>query len=184
MKNVIINKFMSEMRKSEYNFFISPRKQSKTADFLRASAILDGRYEVNMDDVKNMYLTLCTLNSYISVKAKDKSEKDVFLDIYQQTMIHFNTTGAIQQAEFLLSMRKIFQEIRENPEKLEILREAKGILQSLRNLFKKIFPSRTKVEDENITIETLKNSIAEINPVVEEVRELKEGILKDYQNIF
>ncbi len=183
MKNVITNKFVSEMRKSEYNYFISPRKQAKSSDFLRASALLDGRFEVTMDDVKNMYLTLCTLNSYISVKARDKSEKDVFLDTYQQTMVHFNTTGAIQQTEFLLSMRKLFQEIREDPEKKEKLRQAKGLLEGLKSLFRKIFPGKTKVEDEDITLETLKNSINEINPAVEEVRELKEGILRDFRDI-
>ncbi len=183
MKNVITNKFVGEMKKSEYNYFISPRKQAKSSDFLRASAVLDGRYEVTLEDVKNLYLSLCTLNSYISVKARDKSEKDMFLDTYQQTMVHFNTTGAIQQTEFLLSMRKIFQEIRENPDKREKLKQAKGILEGLKGLFRKIFPSKTRVEDEDITLDTLKNSINEINPAVEEVRELKEGILRDYRDI-
>lgn len=183
MKNVIVNKFVSEMRKSEYNFFISPRKQAKISDFLRANALLENRFEVNMEDVKNMYLTLCTLNSYISVKARDKSEKDVFLDTYQQTMVHFNTTGAMQQLEFLLGMRKIFQEVREDPEKREKLKHARGLLDSLMGLFRKIFPSKTKVGDEDVTLEMLKNSINDINPAVEEVRELKEGILRDYRDI-
>ncbi|MGV7930320.1 MAG: AAA family ATPase [Spirochaetota bacterium] len=182
MKNVITNKFLSDMRKSEYNFFISPRKQAKLADFLRATAILDGRYEVNMDDVKNMYLALCTLNSFVSVKAKDKSEKDVYLDAYQQTLVHFNATGATQQIEFLLNIRKIFQEIRENPEKRDRLKEAKGLIEGLKGLLKKIFPSRFKADDE-ITIETLKANVSEINPAVEEVRELKEGILRDFKDL-
>ncbi|HDP81162.1 MAG TPA: hypothetical protein ENN21_10020 [Spirochaetes bacterium] len=182
MKNVITNKFVSDMKKSEYNFFISPRKQAKLADYLRASAILHNRYEVNMDDLRDMYLALCTLNSFVSVKARDKSEKDVYLDAYDQTMVHFNATGAIQQLELLLNLRKIFQEIRENPEKREKLKEARGILDGLRGLLKKIFPSRYREEDE-ITIESLKNSIIEINPAVEEVRELKEGILRDYRTI-
>lgn len=182
MKNVITNKFVSDMRKSEYNFFISPRKQAKLADFLRASAILDNRYEVNMEDVKNLYIALCTLNSFVSVKAKDKSQRDVYLDAYQQTMVHFNATGAIQQVEFLLNIRKIFQEIRENPEKKDQLKDAKGLLDGLKGLLKKIFPSKFKTEEE-ITIESLKNSIADINPAVEEARELKEGLLKDYKDI-
>lgn len=183
MKNVVVNKFVSEMRKSEYNFFISPRKQAKISDFLRASALLDNRFEANMDDVKNMYLTLCTLNSYISVKARDKSEKDVFLDTYQQTMVHFNSTGALQQIEFLLGLRRIFQEIREDPAKKERLKAARGLLTSLLGLFRKIFPSKTKVEDEEVTLEMLKNSLNDINPAVEEVRELKEGILRDYRDL-
>ena len=152
-------------------------------DFLRASALINNRYEVTLDDIKDMHLTLCTLNSYVSVKASDKSEKDVFLDTYQQTMMHFNTTGAIQQIEFLLSMRKIFQELRENPDKREKLKQVKGILDGLKSLFKKIFPSKTKVDEEDITLETLKTGISEINPSVEEVRELKEGILRDFRDI-
>ncbi len=183
MKNVITNKFISEMRRSEYNFFISPRKQAKAADFLRASALLDNRYEVTMEDVKKLYLTLCTLNSYVSVKARDKSEKDVFLDVYDQTMVHFNTTGAIEQLEFLLNVRKIFQEISENPEKRESAQQASRLLQGLRKLFKKIFPTKSKIDEDQITLETLKNGVSEINPAVEEVRELKEGILRDFKYI-
>lgn len=183
MKNVITNKFISEMRRSEYNFFISPRKQAKTADFLRASALLDNRYEVTMEDIKKLYLTLCTLNSYVSVKARDKSEKDVFLDVYDQTMVHFNTTGAIEQLEFLLNVRKIFHELSENPEKRESAQQTGGLLQGLRKLFKRIFPAKSKVDEDEITLEILKNSVSEINPAVEEVRELKEGILKDFKYI-
>ncbi len=182
MKNVITNKFVSDMKKSEYNFFISPRKQAKLADFLRASAILNNRFEVTMDDVRDMYFALCTLNSFVSVKARDKSEKDVYLDAFDQTMVHFNVTGAVHQVELLLNLRKIFQEIRENPEKKEKLKEARSVLDGLRDLMKKIFPSRFK-EDAEITIESLRNSIADINPAVEEVRELKEGILRDYRGI-
>lgn len=183
MKNVITNKFIGEMRRSEYNFFISPRKQAKTADFLRASALLDNRYEVSMEDIKKLYLTLCTLNSYVSVKARDKSEKDVFLDVYDQTMVHFNTTGAIEQLEFLLNVRKIFHELSENPEKRESAQQAGGLLQGLRKLFKRIFPAKSKVDEDEITLEILKNSVSEIQPAVEEVRELREGILKDFKYI-
>lgn len=179
MKNVITNKFVSDMRKSDYKFFVSPRKQAKLQDFLRANALLNNRFEVTMDDLKEMYLASCTLNSFISVKAKDKSEKDVFLDAYQQTMVHFNATGAIQQIEFLLNLRRIFQEIMENPEKKErLLASSSGILKGLRNLLKKIFPSRSS--DEEITLETLKRSLTDLQPAVEEVRELKEGITRDY----
>ena len=70
MKNVLIDKFMSEMRKSDYNYFLSPRKIAKQGDFLRASALLNNRFQVTTDDLREMYLCLTTLNSYISVKAK------------------------------------------------------------------------------------------------------------------
>ncbi|MBN1531526.1 MAG: MoxR family ATPase [Spirochaetes bacterium] len=182
MKNVIVNKYMSDMRKSDYNFFVSPRKIAKLSDFLRASALLNNRFEVTEEDLKEMYLALCTLNSYISVKAKDKSERDVYLDAYQQTMVHFNAAGAIPQIEFLLSVRKVLQEIREDPDKREAILSKKGIIESFLNILKRIFPAR-KREGESFTIESLKNSVLELNPAVEEVNELKNGILKDYKDL-
>src|SRR3990172_2475960 len=97
MKNVLIDKFMSEMRKIDYNYFSSPRKIAKVGDFLRASALTNNRLQVNTDDLKEMYICLCTLNSYVSVKAKDKSEIDIYRDTFSQTMAHYTATGAIQQ---------------------------------------------------------------------------------------
>jgi MoxR-like ATPase len=184
MKNTIVNKFVGEMRKSDYNYFISPRKLAKTADFLRASAIVAGRDAVTMDDLKELYLSLCTLNSFVSVKSKDKSEKDLFLDTCQQTLVHFNATGAIQQIEFLLNIRKIFQEIKENPEKRDMILQRKGFLETLFGFLKKLFPGKRTSDDETITVESLMSSVFDINPAVEEVRELKEGILRDYKGIY
>jgi len=183
MKNVLVDKFMSEMRKSDYNYFASPRKIAKVGDFLRASALMNNRFQVNTDDLKEMYLCLCSLNSYISVKAKDKSEVDLFLDTFSQTMAHYKATGAFQQIELLLGIRQIFQEIRLNPEKRDAILARKSLLQSLLEFLKKIFPTK-KIEDgKKITIETLKNNILDINPAVEEVQELKNGIMLDYRDL-
>jgi len=183
MKNILVNKFVSEMRKSDYNFFISPRKQAKLSDFLRAQALINNRFEADLDDLKEMYLALCTLNSYVSLQSKDKSEMDVYLDVYQQTMVHFKTSGALQQIEFLLNVRKLFQELRENPEKREEILAKKGVLQSLLGLLAKIFPSRKNNEDDDVTVASLRKSVMELTPSVEEVRELQNGLLKDYTDI-
>jgi hypothetical protein len=116
------------------------------------------------------------------VKAKDKSERDVYLDTYQQTMVHFNASGAIPQIEFLLNVRKILQEIREDPDKREAILAKKSVLDALLGILRRIFPSRKK-EDDTLTIESLKTSVLELNPAVEEVSELKSGILKDYKDL-
>ncbi|HPI22724.1 MAG TPA: hypothetical protein PLE73_05970, partial [Spirochaetota bacterium] len=79
--------------------------------------------------------------------------------------------------------RKFFQDLRENPEKKERLHEAKGLLEGLKGLIRKLFPSRVKDDDGDMTIEQLKNTVLELNPVVEEVRELKEGLLKDFRDL-
>jgi MoxR-like ATPase len=183
LKNVIINKFISEIRKSEPEFFISPRKQVKMADFLRASAILNNRFEITMQDLRNMYIGLVTLNRYVSVKQKDRLFTEIFIDTYEQTMSHFKATNSFQQIEFLLNIKNIFQVLRDNPEKKETLHEEKGLLQSLKNILGKLFPLKTK-EEETLTIESLRRNVVELNPAVEEVRELKQGILRDYKDIY
>jgi MoxR-like ATPase len=184
MKNVVINKFSSETRKSEPEFFISPRKQAKMSDFLRASAMLDNRFEVNLQDLRNMYFGLVTLNRYISVKQKEKQFKDVFIDAYEQTMSHFKATNAFPQIDFLLNIKNIFQVLREDPGKREKLHEEKGLLQGVKTLLMKLFPLKTRDDENTMTVESLKKSVIELNPAVEEVRELKQGILRDYKDIY
>ena len=183
MKNVILNRYANEIKKIDNSYFISPRKQAKISDFLRASAIVNERYEVNMDDLKDAYLSICTLNKYVSVKTKDKSEKDIFLDIFQQVMIHYKTTGAIKQIEFLLEIRRLFEEIKKNPEKQNQILKEKGILEGFLSFFQTFFPNKKDNEEEDLTVQDLKKKVLDLDPAIEEVRILKDGILKDYQGI-
>lgn len=183
MKNVFVTKFVSEMRKNDQNFFISPRKQAKLSDFLRASAIVNNRFTVNMDDIRDMYLALCTLNSYTSIKNLDKSEKDLYLDVYQKTMNHFKANGALAQIEFLLGVRTIFEEIKNDPEKRDLILKKSSLLDNLKNLFKLVFTGRRKDEDDEITLDSLKKSVFDVTSSVEEVNELKNGILKEYREL-
>lgn len=182
MKNVFVTKYISEMRKNDQNFFISPRKQAKLGDFLRASAIVNNRFKVTMDDVREMYLALCTLNSYTSIKNLDKSEKDLYLDVYQKTMNHFKANGALAQIEFLLGIRSIFEEIKNDPEKKDMILKKSSLLDNLKNLLKLVFTGKRN-EDEEITLESLKKSVFEVSSSVEEVNELKNGILKEYREL-
>lgn len=183
MKNVFVNRFVGEMRKHDSNFFISPRKQAKLGDFLRASALLKGRYTVNIDDLRDLYLALCTLNSYVSLKNLDKSEKDLYIDVYQKTMNHFKANGAIAQVEFLINIRNIFQEIKNDPEKRDIILKKSTFLDSIKNLLKAVFTGRRNDDNEEFTLDSLKKSVFEVNSSVEEVNELKNGILKEYREL-
>jgi len=183
MKNVFVTKFVSEMRKNDQNFFISPRKQAKLGDFLRASALVNNRFTVNMDDVRDMYLALCTLNSYTSIKNLDKSEKDLYLDVFQKTMNHFKANGSLAQIEFLLGVRSIFEEIKNDPKKRDMILKKSSLLDNLKNLFKQVFTGKRKEDDDEITLESLKKSVFEVNSSVEEVNELKNGILKEYREL-
>ncbi len=183
MKNVFVTKFVSEMRKNDQNFFISPRKQAKLSDFLRASALVNNRFIANMDDVKDMFLALCTLNSYTSIKNLDKSEKDLYLDVYQKTMNHFKANGALAQIEFLLGIRAIFEEIKNDPEKRDLILKKSTLLDNIKNLLKMVFTGRRNESEEEITLDSLKKSVFDVNSSVEEVNELKNGILKEYREL-
>jgi MoxR-like ATPase len=183
MKNVIVNKYTSDMRLSDSKFFVSPRKQAKLSDFLRASALFNGRREVNMDDVKDLYLALCTLNSHVIIKTVDKSEKDIYIDVYQKTMTHFISTGAIDQIRFLIDVKKILEDLKRNPDKKDSILSDTGPLASLINLLLKFFPGRHNHESGKFSIQGIKQSISELNPAVEEVHELKIGILIEFHDL-
>ena len=182
MKNVVVNRFVGEMRKHDQGYFISPRKTAKLSDFLRANALMNNRFEVLVEDLGEMYIPLCTANSYISVKAKDKSERDVFLDTFRQTMTHFSVSGAFNQAEFLLNVRRLFQEMKENPAGRDVILQQKGLIDGLVGILKRLFPGRTRADD-SVSVESLKRSVMELNPAVAEIEELKQGILVDYRDI-
>jgi len=182
MKNVVVNRYVSEMRKSDYSYFVSPRKQAKLVDFLRASAILNNRFEVTMDDIGEMYNAICTLNSYISVKSAETSEVDVFKNTFQNVMVHYNTTGSLEQVEFLLNAGKILQQVRDNPDGRDEILASPTALEKFWGVFKRIFPGKKKSE-EPLTLDSLKNKILSIQPTIEEVRELKDGILRDFRDI-
>jgi hypothetical protein len=183
MKNILVTKFTSEMRRTDQNFFISPRKQAKLSDFLRASALVNNRFVADMDDIRDMYLALCTLNSYASIKNLDKSEKDLYHDVYQKTMNHFKATGALSQIEFLLHVRTVFEEIKNNPDKRDTILKKSSLFDSIKNLFKLVFAGKRRDDDEEITLESLKKSVFDVSSSVEEVNELKNGILKEYREL-
>jgi len=183
MKNILVTKFTGEMRRTDQNFFISPRKQAKLSDFLRASALVNNRFVADMDDIRDMYLALCTLNSYASIKNLDKSEKDLYHDVYQKTMNHFKATGALSQIEFLLHVRTVFEEIKNNPDKRDTILKKSSLFDSIKNLFKLVFAGKRRDDDEEITLESLKKSVFDVSSSVEEVNELKNGILKEYREL-
>ncbi len=181
LKNIIIDKYAGEMSKHDSNYFISPRKQAKMLDFLRASALLNGRMEVALDDLKKLYLPICTLNSIMSVNNKNKTEKDIFLDTFERELTHFSNTGALEQLELLLNIRHLFQEIADNPEKIYLIEKSGSIVNNLFNLVKKLFPG--EVKEDKLTIQKLHKAVMDLKPAVQEIQELRDGILSDYHGI-
>ncbi len=64
LKNYILNKYVEETRgvdPEKKDFTISARKNVKIQDTLRASALLDGRLEVQEKDLTNLYYAVCVV---------------------------------------------------------------------------------------------------------------------------
>jgi hypothetical protein len=98
-------------------------------------------------------------------------------------MTHFKSTGALEQIEFLLQVRRVFEELKNNPQKREQILSSRGPLAGLLDMLKKIFPAKGKKAEEEISITGIKQSISAMNPTVEEVHDLKNGILKEYHDL-
>jgi hypothetical protein len=58
------------------------------------------------------------------------------------------------------------------------------VLQSLMDFLRKIFPTRRIEDDQKLSIESLKKNILDLTPAVEEVQELKNGIMQDYRDLY
>jgi len=64
LKNYILNKYVEETRNvvsDLQDYTISDRKRVKVQDTLRASAVLDGRHQVEDRDLDNLHYVVCTI---------------------------------------------------------------------------------------------------------------------------
>jgi MoxR-like ATPase len=178
LKNIIINKYTSAMRVYDSNFFISPRKQAKLVDFLRASALLHERMMVNEHDLEKLYLPLCTLNSYVQNQENPVTEKDLYVKTFRETINYLNLSGALSQLELLLNINHIFNDVKTDPDRADSAAEKHGLMAGIKKIFIKLFPGHE--EDEKITLKRLWQTVNELHPASQEIDELRRGIVREY----
>ena len=62
-------------------------------------------------------------------------------------MNHFKANGALAQIEFLLGVRTIFEEIKNDPEKRDLILKKTTLLDSFKNLLKMVFTGKRNEDD-------------------------------------
>ncbi len=170
LKNYIINKYVEETRKvvsDRQDYTVSDRKRVKIQDTLRASAVLDGRHQVEDKDLDNLHYVVCTLG-------RDE-EKNRLHKITSAARNYFRQDRKVLENVFdAISILNIIK-TRENNEMLR----SDATFNNIKNRLEKVSRSENSIFKEYInrikqTFTTLsrENYIFETFRVLEDISEL------------
>jgi len=186
LKNYILNKYVEETRNvvsDRQDYTISDRKRVKIQDTLRASAVLDGRQQVEDRDLDNLHYVVCTLgrdegknrlNKIISAARNYfRQDKKVLENVFDAISI-LNIIKGCENSEMLQS-DATFINIKNRLEK--VTRSENSIFKEYISRIKQTFMSLSR---ENYISETFRvlEDISEIslkNTITKEGKELITG---------
>jgi MoxR-like ATPase len=186
LKNHIINKYVEETRKvvsDRQDYTVSDRKRVKILDMLRASAVLDGRHQVEDKDLDNLHYVVCTLGRdeeknrlhKITSAARNyfRQDKKVLENVFDAISI-LNIIKTSENREMLRS-DATFNNIKNRLEKVS--RSENSIFKEYINRIKQTFMTQSR---ENYIFETFRilEDISELslkNTITREGKELITG---------
>lgn len=166
IKNVIVRDFVDAMRKNVPDYYISPRRQAKTLDLLKASAMIEGRDRVEDRDLGNIHYMLTTLNN-------TNDEQKVLKQEVERKVRFYNVNRTLRETIIVLTRAlAIVQEIRQGrrPEKLLAAIAIPEFHQGRKMPWRERLFGRS---DGTMTIDSLRQFIAAIEPEDSNVRDLK-----------
>ena len=194
LKNYIINKYVEETRKvvsDRQDYTVSDRKRVKIQDTLRASAVLDGRHQVEDKDLDNLHYVVCTLGRdeeknrlhKITSAARNyfRQDRKVLENVFDAISI-LNIIKTSENNEMLRS-DATFNNIKNRLEKVS--RSENSIFKEYINRIKQTF---TNLSRENYIFETFKvlEDISELslkNTITREGKELITGFRTELSNV-
>ncbi len=153
LKNYILKKYIEETRNmvsDKKDFTISDRKSVKIQDTLRACALLDGRYQVEEQDLDKLYYAVCTLGrdeevsrlNKITAAARNYFRQDrhvlenVFSGIEILALIAANKNNEVLKSDAM------FAQIRQRLE--DVTRTESSVFREYIHKIKKTFLSLTR----------------------------------------
>ena len=159
------------------DFYISPRKQMKAFDLLRAVAFMHGRTTVGFDDVDRLFILFTTIGV--------EEEREIWRKASTTLTHQFNATGAFDQLGTLLGFKDLIVHLRSNPEDIaKPLNQIEGI--PVRRTV--VEWARETLGFADATVENNRRMITEFldqfAPATQEVRELKESLQADARVLF
>ncbi|HVK39537.1 MAG TPA: AAA family ATPase [Candidatus Kapabacteria bacterium] len=159
------------------DYYISPRKQMKAFDLLRAITLLHGRTTVTTDDVDKLYLLFTTVGL--------EEERTIWKKASATLGHQFAATGALEQVRTLLDFKVLLDQIKRDPQTLQ------RPLSSLDNLpVKRTLRewARETLGMVDVGVEQNRRLIEEFlvrfQPTTDEVRDLRERLQADVRMIF
>lgn len=157
--------------------YISPRKQMKAFDLLRAIAFMHGRTSVSPDDVSKLYVLFTTVG--------DNDERTMWTKASSTLRNQFLATNALEQLRTLLDLKDLLDRLRREPELLEspiTQLDSTPIKRTLREWARESF-GKADVNVEN-NRRLLEEFLDRFQPATDEVRDLREQLQSDTRIIF
>jgi MoxR-like ATPase len=175
------NRMMQERPHEEHvrqkDFYISPRTQAKALDLVRALAFLKGRTAADRTDVARLHYLLCT--------AGIPSEKALFAKSYEQLIHLYGASGGFEQLGQLLTLEEILLRFRKDPSLLhKPISELEGVAvkRSLVAWAREKFAGVD--EDVSQKKRLTEGFLEQIQPVTEDIKQLKTHLEKEIRIIF
>lgn len=159
------------------DFYISPRKQMKAFDLLRAIAFMHGRTSVQFDDVGRLHVLFTTVGV--------DEERESWSKASSALLHQFTATNAFGQLETLLDFRELLTHLKHNPEdmtkpitQIEGMAVKRTLVEWARETF--------GLADENLenNRRLITEYLEQFQPATQEIRELKEQLQKDTRILF
>lgn len=159
------------------DYYISPRKQMKAFDLLRAITLLHGRTTVTPDDVDKLYLLFTTLGI--------EEEKTIWRKASSTLGHQFAATGALEQLRTLLDFRALLEHIKRDPQTLQrplSSLENMPVKRTLREWARETLGMADIGVEQNRRL--IEEFLARFQPTTDEVRELRDRLQEDARMIF
>lgn len=159
------------------DFYISPRKQMKAFDLLRAITLLHGRTTVSHDDVDKLYLLFTTVGI--------DEERSIWKKASSTLGHQFAATGALDQIRTLLDFKGLLDQIKSDPETLQkplTTLDALPVRRTLREWARETFGMADVDVEQNRRL--VEEFLARFQPATDEVRDLRDRLQQDVRMIF
>jgi MoxR-like ATPase len=159
------------------DFYISPRKQMKAFDLLRAITFMHGRGTATMADVDKLYVLFTTVGM--------EEERSTWKKASSTLSHQFGASNALEQIQTLLDFKTILDRLKTNPELLAqplTTIEQLPLKRTLREWAREVLGRADMNVEHNRRL--IYEFLERFQPAADEVRDLKQELQKDVRMIF
>jgi len=173
------NRQLSQHPEHQYqqDFYISPRRQMKAFDLLRAIAFMHGRGSVAMPDVDKLYVLFTTIGM--------DDERALWTKATSALGHQFSAGNAMEQLRTLLDFKSLLDQIKGDPDVLQLPITAIDhlpIKRTLREWARETFGMADVTSEHNRRLIT--EFLERFQPATDEIRDFRTQLQRDTHMIF